>query len=200
MTAPENGRTKQELSKEILHTANHLFTEHGVESVSMHQIAKSVGIGQGTLYRRYSNKADLCMDMMKENFDIFINEIDEYLKAGVKLSVQERLSGVMRQIIAFVDKESKWLGVMQSYKNNEDHKADFFQSPPYRYLHDVLSSLFREGAEKKQIHNIDPAYAAHTFISVQSPHTYRQLREVMGYTCEEIQDRFCLTFIDPLFR
>ncbi|CAM3931592.1 TetR/AcrR family transcriptional regulator [Paenibacillus alkaliterrae] len=200
MTTPEGSRTKQELSKEILRTANDLFTEHGVESVSMHQIAKSVGIGQGTLYRRYSNKGDLCMDMMKENFEIFINEIDEYLLKEAQKPVHERLSGVMRRIIAFLDRESKWLGVMQSYNRAEDHKNDFFQSPPYLYLHSVLSRLFREAAEKKLVHSIDPNYAAHSFISVQSPHTYRQLRQVMGYTCEEIQDRFCSMFIDPLFR
>lgn len=202
MTAPENSRTKQALSKAILRTANHLFTEHGVESVSMHQIAKSVGIGQGTLYRRYSNKGDLCMDMMKENFEIFINEIDAYLTEEAMLSVHERLSGVMCKIIAFIDKESKWLGVMQSFNKIElEHpKGDFFQSPPYLYLHSVLRSLLEEAMEKEQIKPIDPCYAAHSFISIQSPHTFRQLRYVMGYTCEEIQDRFCKTFIDPLFR
>lgn len=200
MTAPENSRTKQELSKAILHTANHLFTEHGVESVSMHQIAKSVGIGQGTLYRRYSNKGDLCMDMMKENFEIFISEIDEYLTEGAQLPVHERLSGVMRKMIAFIDKEFKWLGVVHSFHKIEDHKGDFFQSRPYLYLHHVLSSLIKEAVEKEQMQPIDPAYSAHSFISIQSPHTYKQLRCVMGYTCEQIQDRFCSTFIDPLFR
>ncbi len=200
MTVPEQGRTKQELSKAILHTANHLFSEHGVESVSMHQIAKSVGIGQGTLYRRYSNKGDLCMDMMKENFDLFINEIDEYMKANVQLSVQERLNMVMRKIIAFIDKQFKWLGVVQSFNKPEDHKADFFQSPPYLYLHATICRLLNEALESGLIHSIDPDYTAHSFISVQSPHTYRQLRYVMGYSCEDIQDRFCSTFIDPLFR
>ena len=200
MTAPENSRTKQELSKAILHTASHLFSEHGVESVSMHQIARSVGIGQGTLYRRYSNKGDLCMDMMKENFDIFMGEINEYLTEGAELSVQERLSGVMRKIIAFIDKQSKWLGIVQSFNKFEEHKGDFFQSPPYLFLHHVLSNLIVEAVEKGQVQPIDPAYTAHSFISVQSPHTYRQLRHVMGYSCEEIQDRFCATFIDPLFR
>lgn len=200
MTAPENSRTKQALSKAILHTANCLFTEHGVESVSMHQIAKSVGIGQGTLYRRYSNKGDLCMDMMKENFEIFISEIDEYLESAVQQSVQERLSTVMRKIIAFIDKESKWLGVMQSFNKMENQKPDFFQSPPYLYLHSVLKNLFIEAIGKNEISSIDPCYAAHSFISIQSPHTFKQLRFVMGYSCEEIQDRFCLTFIDPLFR
>lgn len=200
MTAPENGRTKQALSKAILHTANHLFTEHGVESVSMHQIAKSVGIGQGTLYRRYSNKGELCMDMMKENFENFIMEIDNILKEGTNLSVQERLSIVMRKIIAFIDHKSEWLGVLQTYKKVEDDKPDFFQSPPYVYLHNAISELFREAIETGQIRSVDPAYAAHSFISILSPHTIKHLKFAMGYTCEEIQDRFCLTFIDPLFR
>lgn len=200
MTAPENGRTKQALSKAILHTANHLFTEHGVESVSMHQIAKSVGIGQGTLYRRYSNKGELCMDMMKENFEIFIKEIDDILKTGTQLSVQERLSIVMRKIIAFIDHKSEWLGVLHTYKKMEDDKSDFFQSPPYVFLHHTISELFKEAIEKEQIKSVDPAYAAHSLISIHSPHTFNHLKYAMGYTCEEIQDRFCLTFIDPLFR
>ncbi|WP_424765672.1 TetR/AcrR family transcriptional regulator [Paenibacillus sp. sgz302251] len=200
MTTPESGRTKQELSKAILRTANHLFTEHGVESVSMHQIAKSVGIGQGTLYRRYSNKGDLCMEMMKDNFEIFIKEIEEYLVLDAERSVKERLNGIMRRIIAFVDRESKWLGVMQSYNRMEDHKADFFQTPPYLYLHSIISGLFIEALEQKEIQDIDPSYAAHSFISIQAPHTFRHLRHAMGYTCEEIQDRFCCTFVEPLFR
>ncbi|WP_138751516.1 TetR/AcrR family transcriptional regulator [Paenibacillus sinopodophylli] len=200
MTAPENARSKQALSKAILHTANHLFAEHGVESVSMHQIAKSAGIGQGTLYRRYSNKGDLCMELMKDNFDTFIAEIGQYLESAAQLTVHERLCGVMRRIIAFLEKKLPWIGVMQSFNKVEEQKSDFFQSPPYLYLHGVLSELFIEALEKKEVNHIDPYYAAHSFISIQSPHTIKQLRVVMGYSCEEIQDRFCLTFIDPLFR
>ncbi|WP_028610956.1 TetR/AcrR family transcriptional regulator [Paenibacillus harenae] len=199
MTTPDGSRTKQELSKAILHTANHLFQEHGVESVSMHQIAKTVGIGQGTLYRRYSNKGDLCMDMLKENFGIFIQQIDDYLTANSHLPVYERLCGVIRQIISFIDKESKCLGVVQTHIKIDEKRSDFFQSPPYLYLHATLSGLLREAAGDSLVAAIDPCYAAHSFISVHSPHTYRHMRETMGYSCEEIQDHFCNTFIDPLF-
>ncbi|OMF36730.1 hypothetical protein BK133_08785 [Paenibacillus sp. FSL H8-0548] len=200
MAAPENGRTKQELSNAILHTANHLFSKHGVESVSMHQIAKTVGIGQGTLYRRYSNKGDLCMDMMKDNLNLFTKEIEEYLMTNAMQPIHERLSMVMRKIIAFIDKESKWLGVMQSFTKIEVQKSDFFESAPYLFLHAAISGLLQEAIDTEYIQSIDPNYTAHSFISVQSPHTFRHLRYVMGYSCEEIQDRFCRTFIDPLFR
>ncbi|MOA04176.1 HTH-type transcriptional repressor Bm3R1 [compost metagenome] len=199
MTTPDGSRTKQCLSNAILHAANELFEEHGVDSVSMHQIAKSAGIGQGTLYRRYSNKGDLCMDMMRENFEIFLAEIDHYLQSGGELSVKERLYGVMRRIIAFVDKESKWLGVMQAYAKMEDSKPDFFQAPPYLYLHKTIKQLLIEAVEEQLMRPVDPDYTAHIFISVHAPHTYRHLRHVMGYSCEDIQNRFCSTFVDPLF-
>lgn len=200
MTTPENGRTKQELSKAILRTADHLFTEHGVESVSMHQIAKSVGIGQGTLYRRYSNKGDLCMEMMKDNFNIFMSEIEDFTELEEAATVQSRLSEVMRRMISFVDQESKWLSVIHSHVRPEEQKWDFFQSPPYLYLHRIISELLQEAMDQKQIQPIDPSYVAHSYISMQSPIIYRHLRVVMGYSCEEIQDRFCKTFIDPMFR
>lgn len=200
MTTPEGSRTKQELSKEILRTANDLFTEHGVESVSMHQIAKSVGIGQGTLYRRYSNKGDLCMDVMRENFDRFLDEIGLFLEQHAELPVQERLCGVMRRIIDFIDQKSKWLGVVHAHTKLEDDKNDFFQSPPYLYLHSALSGLIREGTEQGAMLPVDPVYTAHSFISAHSPHAYQHLRFGLGYSCEEIQDRFCAAFIDPLFR
>lgn len=199
MTVPDNNRSKQELSKAILHTANHLFKEHGVESVSMHQIAKSAGIGQGTLYRRYSNKSDLCMEMMKGNFNQFSKEIELYLLEAEHVSVQQRLRDIMRKIVIFVDKESSWLGVVQSSNHQQQSKFDFFQTPPYHFLHNVLSGLLIEAIDKGLVHPIDPEYTAHSIIAVQSPHMYMQLRDVVGYTCEEIQDRCCQTTIDPLF-
>ncbi|MBD2870656.1 TetR/AcrR family transcriptional regulator [Paenibacillus arenilitoris] len=200
MTIPDGGRTKQDLSNVILNTANHLFEEHGIESVSMHQIAKAAGIGQGTLYRRYANKGDLCMDMMKENFGAFIKQIDDYLTAEPQPPVYDRLCEVMKQVIAFIDKKSQWFGVLHAHIKVDEKKSDFFQAPPYLYLHATLSGLLREAADEGLIPDIDPGYTAHAFIAVHSPHTLRHLRDTMGLTREEIQRCFCGTFIDPLFR
>ena len=63
MTEHKERRDATENRKLILKEAGALFEKFGVDAVSMHQIAKSAGIGQGTLYRRYSHKGELCMDM-----------------------------------------------------------------------------------------------------------------------------------------
>src|SRR2546430_11323251 len=68
-------RDAAEHRQRILEVAQHLFTEHGVGAVSMHQIAKTAGIGQGTLYRRYAHKGELCMDLLSEHNEQFAEEI-----------------------------------------------------------------------------------------------------------------------------
>jgi AcrR family transcriptional regulator len=43
----------------ILAAAERLFAERGVETVSMDEVAAAAGVGKGTLYRRFTDKAGL---------------------------------------------------------------------------------------------------------------------------------------------
>ncbi|MEV0717112.1 helix-turn-helix domain-containing protein [Asanoa sp. NPDC050611] len=43
----------------VLEAAARLFAEHGVAAVSMDQIAAAAGVGKGTLFRRFGDKAGL---------------------------------------------------------------------------------------------------------------------------------------------
>nr|MDH3175973.1 TetR/AcrR family transcriptional regulator [Bacillus pumilus] len=70
---------EKDIGKEIEEVAFTLFQEFGVENVSMHKIAKTVGVGQGTLYRRYANKSDLCLSILGEKFEQLIPALHLYL-------------------------------------------------------------------------------------------------------------------------
>lgn len=80
-----------EISASILQTTESLFSKYGVENVSMHQIAKTANVGQGTMYRRYTNKGDLCLDLMQDHFHAFKDETIKYLQVSKAKSVKERL-------------------------------------------------------------------------------------------------------------
>ena len=50
----------------VLTTAAALFRQHGVEAVSMDAIAAAAGVGKGTLFRRFGDKAGLATALLDE--------------------------------------------------------------------------------------------------------------------------------------
>jgi AcrR family transcriptional regulator len=50
----------------VLDAAAALFREHGVEAVSMDAIAAAAGVGKGTLFRRFRDKAGLAAALLDE--------------------------------------------------------------------------------------------------------------------------------------
>ncbi|MCF2533385.1 TetR/AcrR family transcriptional regulator [Yinghuangia soli] len=50
----------------ILDAAAALFAEHGVENVSMDAVATAAGVGKGTLFRRFGDRAGLAAALLNE--------------------------------------------------------------------------------------------------------------------------------------
>ncbi|MEV0194540.1 helix-turn-helix domain-containing protein [Kitasatospora purpeofusca] len=48
----------------VLNAAARLFAEHGVEAVSMDQVAAAAGVGKGTLFRRFGDKSGLAVALL----------------------------------------------------------------------------------------------------------------------------------------
>src|SRR3954451_3879852 len=51
----------------ILAAAQQLFDQKGVENVSMDAIACKAGVGKGTLFRRFGDRASLMLALLEEN-------------------------------------------------------------------------------------------------------------------------------------
>ncbi|WP_329002677.1 TetR/AcrR family transcriptional regulator [Kribbella sp. NBC_00709] len=50
----------------VLEAADRLFTEHGVKSVSLDAIAAEAGVGKGTVFRRFGDRAGLAVALLDE--------------------------------------------------------------------------------------------------------------------------------------
>lgn len=70
----------QENQREIINCARRLFAVQGVNAVSMNRIAKTLGIGAGTLYRHYANKSMLCMTLVYDDLTTFVADSRQSLE------------------------------------------------------------------------------------------------------------------------
>jgi AcrR family transcriptional regulator len=176
----------------ILQTAQALFNEHGVHPVSMHQIAKTAGIGQATLYRRYAHKGDLCLDMLQDYGHQLMNQVNAYLQEKHQAPAPERLDGILDLWIDAIEEKSELIIAMEARMNCEDHLGNFFHSPMYRFFRDKMSEVLNEivGAVADTPFPSDPEMAAHALICSMSPIGYFHLKQEKGYTKERMKQGF----------
>jgi AcrR family transcriptional regulator len=52
--------------RKVLEAARRLFAEHGVANVSIEQVARAAGVGKGTVFHRFGDRAGLVMALVDE--------------------------------------------------------------------------------------------------------------------------------------
>ncbi len=79
-TRPERADALENRAR-LLRVAETLFAERGVDAVNMTEIARTAGVGQGTLYRHFTSKGDLCMVLMDSQMRDFQEQVLAALRA-----------------------------------------------------------------------------------------------------------------------
>ncbi|MCO7127250.1 TetR/AcrR family transcriptional regulator [Sporolactobacillus shoreicorticis] len=181
----------------ILQTAETLFEAHGVEQVSMHQIAQSAGVGQGTVYRRYANKGDLCMALMHRQFHKLQQHTAMILAQPV--SFRQQLKDIVKAHIHFLESHVAFIETIHDTAMCAEKKQLFYESQPYQFLHGVLCTLLNKSVAAKQARPIQTDFTAHMMIASINPKVYLYLRKKKQYSEREIVDSFAQSFIDPLY-
>ncbi|WP_102347721.1 TetR/AcrR family transcriptional regulator [Bacillus sp. Marseille-P3661] len=71
---------EQELSRKvIMETARELFLKNGYDHVSMRQISKKLNYSHGAIYYHFKNKADLFYALVKEDFYLLDQELEDVM-------------------------------------------------------------------------------------------------------------------------
>ncbi len=178
-------RDAAEHRKRILEAAQHLFAAHGVQAVSMHQIARAAEVGQGTLYRRYAHKGDLCMDLLYEGHAQL--EKDLTLISNASSPVLTRLDGVLVRMVTFFEEQGPLLEpVAASRKEWLCDTSEQKSPPPYLWLYELLKRLLTEAVEAGEFVALDVSYTADAILTVLHPMFYRFQRQERGFSQERI--------------
>lgn len=178
----------------ILNTAHRLFEQFGVEQVSMNQIATEAQIGPGTLYRRYRNKGELCLDLVKDSVDLFFEDIEAYLEENETVPAKQKLKEIISFFIRFREKKAQLLTGVEETKSTNPLKSRS-QSPLYVELHQILVQLFDEMTAKEQTTHSHSVFKADMVLTALSSDSYFFQKDVRGYSPDEILELLCSTFI-----
>lgn len=172
----------------ILHTAERLFRERGVENVCMAEIAEAAGVGKGTLYRRFANKGELCLALMDTQMAEFQNAM---LTLFNGLSAQgvpylEQLATFLRSLVEFTEIHSPLLvEVQRAGMIQNDERLNL----PHFWQYITVSALLRSADRAGELEKgLDLDYLGEALLAPLQVDYFRFQRYVRGYTIERISD------------
>lgn len=172
----------------ILVTAERLFAERGVEAVCMSEIAEAAGVGKGTLYRRFANKAELCLALLDSQMSAFQDQtlarFQEMSREGAPYL--EQLEYYLQALVRFTDLHSPLLvevvrgGLAQpGVRLNLPHEWQFMT------VNVLLQAAVRAGELDD---DIDIEYAADVLLAPLQVDIFLYQRGVRGFSTERISD------------
>lgn len=187
-------RDAAEHRRRILAVARALFAERGVDAVSMHQIARAAGVGQGTLYRRYADKGLLCIDLLGDSFTRLRDEVQSYLSSdSAPTTALDRLDGVLARIVAIIEENAMLLDAAC-----EGSQCVGYHSPFYRWIHHMIGSLLESATAAGECTDVDVPYTTDAIMAAISPILYRHQRRDLGFPTERIMQGLRRLYVDGL--
>ncbi len=89
-------RRKEQSKEDIRRAAWALFSQFGVDKVSIIDIARKAGVSQATIYNNFGNKEALVREFVTGAVENLVNSVQEILTP--KMSFQEKMAAIIRFI------------------------------------------------------------------------------------------------------
>lgn len=166
----------------ILDAAERLFTEYGVGAVTMDQVAAAAGVGKGTLFRRFGDRAGLAVALL----DARERELQDAILSGPPplgpgAEPGERLVAFLHAYVEFLDTHLDLIHMSETASPGARYRIG-----AYRLWHRHLAVLVGQARE-----DLDADYLAHVLLAPLAADQRRALRD--RYSLSRVRDNLVLT-------
>ena len=143
---------REEMRSKILHDAMLYFAKNGFAGTKISDLAKSIGIGQGTLYLYFKSKEDL----FNEIFSLIDNGKETQklkLLAGLPLSAKQKIHRLSKFIMDKLENDEDFAALIALNAQSTLEKNDFAyegssdQSDWYQYT----AKIIEQGQKEKSV-------------------------------------------------
>jgi len=184
--------TDEVFRRRILESARTLFIEQGVENVNMHQIAKMAEVGQASLYRRYTEKGDICMEIVREECQPLFEDVKAYLDQSMEVPPLNRLYQVIEKFVAFLEAKVPWLCAVSRVSSGFRP----LQSPLYQWMRITCQDLLNEAVELGDVEDVDVLYTVEALLAAL--HNIDFHIQDQGFSTKQILQGLRQIFIEGL--
>lgn len=189
-------RDAAESRRKVLGAARSLFAERGVEAVSMYEIGREAGVGQGTLYRRYEHKGALCLALLYESTEYFAEEVRKRLEEGEE-PVLGQLEYLLTRLAQFNEENAPLLGAIRDAAGGSRRFAPY-QNPFYQWLRATVAILLERGIERGEIPALDVEYSSDAILAPLNIDLYLFQRRELNMEPERITSSLRNLLLDGL--
>jgi AcrR family transcriptional regulator len=152
----------------VLEAADRLFTEHGVKNVSLDAIAAAAGVGKGTVFRRFGDRAGLAVALLDER--------EQELQAKILTGPPPLGPGAPAadRVTAFLDAYLELLDRHVELFMDSENASDGarYRIGSYHLWHRHLAHLIEEARP-----DLDADYTAHVVLAPLAADLHNALRE-----------------------
>jgi AcrR family transcriptional regulator len=175
--APERADAARNRAK-ILDAARRLVDRHGIENVSMDMLAEAAGVGKGTIFRRFGDRAGFARALLDEHEQAFQEAfIRGEPPLGPGAPPVERLRAFGHAMIDRLEKYGDLILVGES-----GSPCARFRSPPFLAHRAHVTSLLTELDPR-----LDAEYHADSLLAVLAADQYRHLRQEREMPIERVR-------------
>ncbi len=171
----------------ILAVAEKLIADRGAAAVTMADIARAAGVGQGTLYRRYASKSDLCLALMDRQFrefqDMVMRQLGWMTGSGAPRLAQ--LEWALESLIGFAEKHLPLLSEAQRGAMDVPNSGP--HAPPMMWQYLTVRGLLQAAADAGEVPRaVDVPMIADMLLAPLHPENFSFYRRARGYSLERI--------------
>jgi AcrR family transcriptional regulator len=152
----------------ILDAAMRLFTQHGVDAVSMDQIAAEAGVGKGTLFRRFGDKSGLAVALLDaRERELQAAILDGPPPVGPGAAPAERLVAFLHAYAEFLDAHLDLVHMSETARPGARYRIG-----AYRLWHRHVELLLAESRP-----GLDARFIAHALLAPLAADQRKALRD-----------------------
>jgi AcrR family transcriptional regulator len=145
-------RRKEQSKEDIRHAAWELFSQFGVDRVSIADIARKAGVSQATIYNNFGSKEALAREFVNGAVDHLVHSAQEILTPNV--SFQEKMTAFLRFISEMMIAGQPYAAervMFSSLDLQNDPEITKIRTAAQEKMTGLLLGLVREGQEQGQL-------------------------------------------------